>query len=476
MSKTYNDLAKKLWREKLKEFIAKQYSDRLVRQKLRVACFPGAEVEGEEALEVKEVYDPLGIPRANIVGLERDAACAQRLRYARLGIEVIERDASNYFLHANPEPFHIISLDYLGQQTLDECLTLEFIASRQLLSHRGILATNYFGSREGDSMKKLLVGRILALDSPIRALESIALEEQSSEDLMAKRANEVESLAEKVDVERLRDGITTEIVNIFSGGTINHPIGKHMFSEDPYKEKILTALRTELDATIEERLPLLHKVNGFSDVRNRKIQQDKHPHEQAYFRVRRAEAERALHSWMLPESAQALLSIISMKVQKSYLPKALERYAYTSNTGSPMISDFFAFQSLPKRLAMAAEGIITYSSQEGGIRLNLNRFPPHILPTRILEVTLDFYKTASVPLTPRIELLPETLKQLTAPTELREPSPAEKHEIYAFIKQGGASDTELCSTYNITTRQLGSYKAWVTMQEKSAISAMEVIS
>ncbi len=471
--KTYNDPAKQLWREKLREFIVRQFPDRLVRKNLRVACFPGAEQEGEEALEVIEVYDQIDIQRKNIVGLEREAEYAQRLRSANLGMEVVDKNANEYFLHENPKPFDIISLDYKGQQTLEECLTLEYIASRQLLSHNGILATNYFGSREGDSMKKLLVSRILALDSPIRALESISIEEQSSEKFMAKRANEVESLAEKVEVERLRDGITTEIINIFSGGTINRPIGKHMFSEDPYKEKILTALRKELDATIEERLPFLHKVNGFSDARNRKYEQDKHPHEQSYFRVRRAEAERALHSLILPESAQALLSILSMKSQKSYIPKTLERYEYTSNTGSSMVSDFFAFQSLPKRLALATEGIISYSSKEREIKLNLSRVPLEIISERILKVTLDFYETVSVRMVPRIKLIPENPRSISIPSrELYEPSPTEKQEIYSFLREGGAADSELCNTYNITSRQLGSYKAWVKMNVKRTISAI----
>jgi len=48
---TYNDPAKQRSREKLLEFIKKHLSFRKPRD-LRVVCFPGAEVEGEEALEV----------------------------------------------------------------------------------------------------------------------------------------------------------------------------------------------------------------------------------------------------------------------------------------------------------------------------------------------------------------------------------------------------------------------------------------
>ncbi len=72
MSKTYNDPAKQLSRQKLRDFIQKTVLSKKRAKDVRVVCFPGAEVEGEEGLEIKEIYDPLGIPRKNITGLERD--------------------------------------------------------------------------------------------------------------------------------------------------------------------------------------------------------------------------------------------------------------------------------------------------------------------------------------------------------------------------------------------------------------------
>ncbi|MEA3514900.1 MAG: hypothetical protein U9R34_05455, partial [Nanoarchaeota archaeon] len=83
MVKSYNDPVKQKARDKLREFIANNLKPDY--KNAKVLCFPGAEHKGEEALEIKEVYDVLGIPRKNIVGLEYDEENAERLRKADLG-------------------------------------------------------------------------------------------------------------------------------------------------------------------------------------------------------------------------------------------------------------------------------------------------------------------------------------------------------------------------------------------------------
>ena len=88
MDKSYNDSIKQKSREKLKEFIARNLYFKRPKD-IRVVCFPGAEKIGEEAIEVKEIYDPLGIPRENILGLEFDKSRFERLKSANLGINLV---------------------------------------------------------------------------------------------------------------------------------------------------------------------------------------------------------------------------------------------------------------------------------------------------------------------------------------------------------------------------------------------------
>lgn len=157
MVKSYYDPIKQKSREKLKDFITKNLLTFKKPSQTRVVCFPGAEVEGEEAIEIKEVYDYLNIPRKNIVGLEVDEKKAERLRKANLGIEVVNSLDLDFFKNED-RIFDIISLDYTGYRDTTKWLTLHQIAGRQRLYGNGILATNYSAKRE----KKDNQGQIIA--------------------------------------------------------------------------------------------------------------------------------------------------------------------------------------------------------------------------------------------------------------------------------------------------------------------------
>lgn len=155
---SYNDPKKHEARVKMREFIQKYLFSIKKPLQTKVVCFPGAEVEGEEALEVKEVYDSLGIPRANVVGLEYDANKAQRLERANLGIRVVNAlDA--IFFEKTGEKFDVISLDYTGHQTNEAVHSLELIAGRQVLQPYGILCTNYAAKRESKALQLLMFHR-----------------------------------------------------------------------------------------------------------------------------------------------------------------------------------------------------------------------------------------------------------------------------------------------------------------------------
>jgi len=150
--KSYNDPAKQQARLKLKDFIEKHLLTHKKPQELRVLCFPGAEQDEEEALEVKEIYDPLNIPRKNITGLEMDKERAQRLRDADLGIHVVESSDLDYLL-THHRRWDVISLDYHNYFDFNHDLVLRVIAGDQLLESPGILCTAYQAQREQAHVK-----------------------------------------------------------------------------------------------------------------------------------------------------------------------------------------------------------------------------------------------------------------------------------------------------------------------------------
>src|SRR6266540_1768384 len=73
---------------------------------LRVLCFPGIDVA-----EIFEVYDVLGIPRANILGVERERKIAYELESKKLGIQVVNQTLEDYVKEQKDFHFDIISLD-----------------------------------------------------------------------------------------------------------------------------------------------------------------------------------------------------------------------------------------------------------------------------------------------------------------------------------------------------------------------------
>jgi hypothetical protein len=80
-----------------------------------VLCFPGV-----DATEIEEVYDPLGISRENIIGLERDPEIASEIESRGLGIQVVPEEFGDYVARRNKLQLDVVSLDYTGSLTIAE--------------------------------------------------------------------------------------------------------------------------------------------------------------------------------------------------------------------------------------------------------------------------------------------------------------------------------------------------------------------
>lgn len=78
-------------------------------EQLQVLCFPGI-----DAAEVIQVYDRLGIPRANVTGLEREAKYIPHIKQAAPGIRVINETFEDYVASQDSLVYDVISTDYVG--------------------------------------------------------------------------------------------------------------------------------------------------------------------------------------------------------------------------------------------------------------------------------------------------------------------------------------------------------------------------
>ncbi|MEK6890442.1 MAG: hypothetical protein AABX35_04615 [Nanoarchaeota archaeon] len=464
MSKTYNDPAKQLSREKFREFI-KIHTKFKKPKDIKVVCFPGAEVEGEEALEVKEIYDPLGIPRANIIGLERGKEEAERLRRANLGIRVEQVNAHDYFL-STPEKFDIISLDYKGQQTITEVLTLSTIASRQLLREQGVLSTVYFGNRESKRMKYDLARRLLQAEW-IKSFSRGEFDHLTPSEELRQQIGRIESLLAQngEDLTSLREGITVETINTLTSGTLNYPVSRSLFSDHPRKSEVQQVVRSEsMDREVKELLSQL------TVGRDRSEDDYRRGLEQAFFITMESEVKRALMKVMTERRATALIGSLVFEAHKGYIPRDIERYSYTSNSGSNMLMDLFQFGRFPTNIPLLTRDVFKIGYEEGSLSTQLNhkRYHDKRLVKAIDDIADLYHRAVSICIPQRIKLTPDqrTIEEARRTERTRSPSDEEKLEIYSWLRDKSASDADICTAYNINSRQLAAYKAWNTMNER----------
>ena len=322
--KTYRDPVKRIAREKVREFIANAYPNPKRRKDLTVLCFPGAEVVGEEALEVRHIYDQLGIPRRNITGLEYDRKKALRLKDANLGIEVVSEEDWK-FLQDTDRTFDIISLDYTTYFRDSQRFAIDLISARALLGSRGVLVTNYFGAREGADEKELLTlnerfakaGLSLADVDRIGFHKAVEISKEHEVELRDTRSKTIQQyIVESLDSGRL---------SLDSLGI------RRLFDPDYIKEQERIINQIIDEAKKEgDKMPLgrngveIGARVGTTHYRNKK------------------EINELLKKLVKNKDFTVPLAfLLQMELTRPYVLEAHESYSYVSNKSSPMLLDLW---------------------------------------------------------------------------------------------------------------------------------------
>jgi len=157
MSKRYDlDVGKRRMRKRWREFITSRVANR---KKAQILCFPG-----EYGFEIEQCYRPLGFRDENIWGVERDAGASKAIADRYPDINLFETDLLDFVKDYDGPPFDIVSLDYCGNFGRDKIIPLAILSSRGLLSERCCISVNLMAGRENaedkESMRQLY-GRYL---------------------------------------------------------------------------------------------------------------------------------------------------------------------------------------------------------------------------------------------------------------------------------------------------------------------------
>lgn len=434
MVRTYNDPAKEKSRERLRAYLETYLRPHKKPQDIKVVCFPGAEVEGEEALEVLQVYDLLGIPRKNIVGLEYNPSAAERLQHANLGLEVICQDSLDFFKTTNKK-FDVISLDYTGHRTWKERDTTRYIAGRQILTNNGVFCTNHAIKRESKEMQQSLLNGIVGGDIIYRIYESIdpliigTPEFQQEFNRLAEDFEEERERLErelkqgKIPLDIVRNAITQGNIAIFGRGNIELDPTRQMFAKNNSLKEFAIRLDHHYEkpknSGLESDIPL---YQGYNDA--------------CQYAVNNVIAN-LISEGFDKEIALGLIQTISCSHHGARPPKNLERYTYTSNKNYKMLMDIFQVRETPRSWVRAAEYLLNPTLNDG----MLHPVNPQFLSRKDRKI---FEKFTS-------EFNPEFFKiRIDDPVDLgssyRPPEKISKDEAIVLL-QDGLSPAEIAGCY-----------------------------
>lgn len=335
-----SDWAKAKSRDLLKQMIDKTLLTFRKPSQLKVLCLPGI-----DAVEIFQVYDQLGIPRENIIGVEREKDIAREIERKKLGIQVVNNTLEDYVNSQEKIDLDIVSLDYTGTFSGSQFMTANKIFRKLARNHVVFHQANLV---KRDRAAYDLFGLGYVLDDVHRPLSSRNVRLGDTFDQLT-RGQKI--ISEKV---RLKEDIVDERSKAYTGclfGTmapvdkdqsnfIKYVVGSHskafldkLYREtkDKYGKPDLSLLGSEDLANIQDL------INKFF------------PH----LCIKHGLIERNLQFNLLKA-----LALVGMAGRPFYSNQG-EKYSYISESGSPMMGDIH-FCSFPERAMERAGDLVSY--------------------------------------------------------------------------------------------------------------------
>lgn len=145
-SKHYSDdWAKSKSREVSRDMISRCLLPIVPAARLKVLCLPGRDLE-----ELHEVYDPIGIKRENITGIELLENIADEIEAQKSGIKLIRKSIEQYAEENQHFDFNVVSIDYTNPISNSQIATLARIMQYNPNNHVVIHHAN-LGKRDSRS-------------------------------------------------------------------------------------------------------------------------------------------------------------------------------------------------------------------------------------------------------------------------------------------------------------------------------------
>jgi hypothetical protein len=369
---TYDFETKRKYHQKLEDFVRKFYGTRLrkkrLREGMRVACFPG-----HEGLEILNVYDKLGIPRENIVGIERDPQVAQQIEDLKLGIRIENMKDYEFFEKAikDEEKFDIVNLDYQGLITDDVDYALRILIGGPVIKDRSVLATNFLGNRDGSRRK--FYGDVLLTCKHTDIMKAAVVEELNGNNKKAEEIyDEFKQKEAKLDSEKISnlrsDALTIFLLNSLWEGDSNLHVPEILrevienFDSD-YNNELSNKLKKI--STTREMQNFLSSREYFGLVNTFSANID--------LNVKEVGKRNGFDALVVGSSS--IQGFLNLQEVNPFYAAAVRRGKYVSDSGAPMHFDFIYAKRINDEVSAlnCAKVIFDYESNGLLLRLPENR-------------------------------------------------------------------------------------------------------
>ena len=438
-----NDWAKAKSRDLVRESIQRNLHFRKPRD-LRVLCFPGY-----DAAEITEVYDPLGIPRSNIVGVERDAEIAAELRAKNLGITVVEKSIEDYVADEPSLVFDVVSLDYTGPLNKQILKTVEDISTKQRRKDFILHIANLL-KRDRDAYRHYYEG-YLNRTPPHQERAPSFFELDKRMVGTVSRAIEFKQHLDQGDLRPVKEiGYSSAISTRFEYG--NPDLGKlfNILMGEERNSAIAILKKSAAISGIEVDPNNPFNYTGPTEV-------VKKHHQDRVLASMKLALDIALQDAGIPLGySENLLFclVLGVNQQKFFIPTGVERYSYISESGAPMIGDISHLR-YPERLQEYCNELFKGVTPKGRLALDeldgkLRRPFVHAM-NEIEKIRLPLYQGREILFRERTFLGNSSRPVLTKGRAIEE-------------FRNGATVDDLREKYRCTdTKPLAQWKAHVTM-------------
>ena len=488
MKDSYGFNVKNKVRGKLKDFISKAYPNESQRRNLNVLT-----LLGHEDHELKQVWDPLGVPRKNITTLEHNPKAYEIVQYKNFGVNLIKGSIEDYISETNKK-FDVINLDYQGYYNFDKLKTIQKIAYNQILGNKGVLATWYSGRRENGN---ILDYHKMNNGSALRTLCEIAMDPNLDLTVKSNFVNHIKERYNQVkDGEIRSDSISEDILLSFAYPLINfeqHPLVKKMGFQEDYEKYISNTgfflernkffLKTALENKSLKEVGSDFGFGGFTEEvyeafkRIRQNVLDKKPISKTDKEILYLDAHgggiekvnevlRRKLKGAVGESFSGNLIPISFLIGQYYTNPMFVldnlRFNYKSDNGTPMIVDFnlLGKKDFSKDLVwkVKSDGKLEISLKQ----LTTNKFFNSLQEFKNLGKN---YFLANWPGREYIES-PEQKVEINLPEISKECKKLSNEEVYSLIEQGKTNEEIIELDSSLSSGRIGARRAWITMRNE----------